>query len=207
MSGAVRLIADQGAIAEREAEQRRRIVETAERLYRAIGFQKTTVADIAKDLRMSPGNVYRFFGSKAEINAAVAEHLLGEITAECARIVAGPGPAAERLRALIKANQTMHAERFLAERKLHEMVEFALNEDWPIVEAHVRKIREFLARLVAEGVESGEFARIAPEQGAGLVQAATICYCHPRLMVECQDKPVPSCDEMIDFCLGALRAG
>ena len=44
----------------------------AERLFREIGYQKTTVADIAKVLRMSPANVYRFFNSKKAIHQAVA---------------------------------------------------------------------------------------------------------------------------------------
>ncbi|HET7714600.1 MAG TPA: TetR family transcriptional regulator, partial [Bauldia sp.] len=40
-------------------ETRARIVETAEGLFRRLGFAKTTVADIAAELGMSPANVYR----------------------------------------------------------------------------------------------------------------------------------------------------
>src|SRR4051812_50050023 len=50
-----------------------RILETAERFFREIGYQKTTVADIAKTLRMSPAKVYRFFDSKKAINEAGVE--------------------------------------------------------------------------------------------------------------------------------------
>ena len=38
-----------------ETDVRERILVTAERLYREIGYQKTTVADIAKSLHMSSG--------------------------------------------------------------------------------------------------------------------------------------------------------
>ena len=58
---------------------RERILVTAERLFRVIGYQKTTVADIAKALRMSSANVYRFFDSKKSINAGVARRLMGEV--------------------------------------------------------------------------------------------------------------------------------
>jgi len=192
--------------APKDVETRARIVETAEKLFREIGFQKTTVADIARELRMSPANVYRFFGSKAEINGAVARDLLNAIIEASTAIVEGPGSAGERLRALIRNNEKMNAERFIGERKLHEMVEVALNDDWPIVIEYVQTMRMLMGRLVADGVASGEFAPIDPAQGAALIQASTICYCHPRLMVECQDKPVPSCDEMVDFVLRALQA-
>ena len=55
-----------------DTDVRERILVTAERLFREIGYQKTTVADIAKALRMSSANVYRFFDSKKSINAGVA---------------------------------------------------------------------------------------------------------------------------------------
>lgn len=197
----------QAEVTTRDAEQRARIVETAEKLFREIGFQKTTVADIARELRMSPANVYRFFGSKAEINGAVARHLLSAILATSTAIVEGPGSASERLRALVLNNEKMNAERFIGERKLHEMVEVALNEDWPIIDEYVAGMRMLMGRLVAEGVAAGEFAPIDPAEGAALIQASTICFCHPRLMVECQDKPVPTSERMIDFVLAALKAG
>src|SRR4029078_681894 len=59
-----------------EGDTRDRILEVAERLFRQIGYQKTTVGDIAKELKMSPANVYRFFQSKKEIHQAVALSLL-----------------------------------------------------------------------------------------------------------------------------------
>ena len=62
-----------------EPDTRERILEVAERLFREIGYQKTTVADIAKVLRMSPANVYRFFNSKKAIHEGVARVLMGQV--------------------------------------------------------------------------------------------------------------------------------
>src|ERR1700724_469919 len=84
----------------KEKDTHKLIVEVAERLFRQIGFQKTTVADIARELRMSPANVYRFFGAKSEINAAVCMDLLGKIEAEAAKSAASRGTAAQRIRNL-----------------------------------------------------------------------------------------------------------
>jgi AcrR family transcriptional regulator len=50
-----------------QCETRVRIIETATQLYRKIGHKKTTVADIAHEISMSPANVYRFFHSKRAI--------------------------------------------------------------------------------------------------------------------------------------------
>jgi hypothetical protein len=38
-----------------------------------------------------------------------------------------------------------------------------------------------------------------------VVHTACVRYCHPRLMVECAERPEPSSAQMIDFCLSALR--
>ncbi|WP_457798558.1 TetR/AcrR family transcriptional regulator [Methylocystis sp. S23] len=191
----------------REIAQRARIVATAERLFREIGFQKTTVADIARALRMSPANVYRFFGSKSEIHIAVARQLMGEVEAAAQRVAAGPGTASDRLRALVLCNETMNADRYLADRKMHDMVEAALDEHWPTIDEHVDRIDAIVQAVIASGMESGEFAKGDAQLAAKLVHTALIRFFHPRLMVDCADRPEPTSAQMIDFCLAALRAG
>ncbi|MGO9234252.1 MAG: TetR/AcrR family transcriptional regulator, partial [Methylocella sp.] len=85
----------------KEKETHNLIVEVAERLFRQIGFQKTTVADIAGELHMSPANIYRFFPAKWEINEAVCTDLLGKIEAEAEKIAASRSTATQRIRNLI----------------------------------------------------------------------------------------------------------
>ncbi len=191
----------------RESDQRARIIATAERLFREVGFQKTTVADIARTLRMSPANVYRFFGAKAEINGAVAQQLMAEVEQALEKIARGPGGAAERLRAMIMANEAMNAARYVGDRKIHDMVEAALVENWPIIADHIAHIDALLESVIVEGMTAGEFAKGDAALCARLVHTACVRYCHPRLMVECADQPEPTSAQMIEFCLAALRRG
>src|SRR6476469_5321588 len=93
-----------------ESDTRERILTVAERLFRQIGYQKTTVADIAKELRMSPANVYRFFDSKKAIHEGVARTLMGEVEREAQRVAHSEGPAAVRLREMIKTIHRMNTE-------------------------------------------------------------------------------------------------
>jgi AcrR family transcriptional regulator len=74
-----------------ELDTRERILEVAERLFREIGYQKTTVGDIAKVLRMSPANVYRFFDSKKAIHEGVARALMGGVEQAAEAIASGRG--------------------------------------------------------------------------------------------------------------------
>lgn len=190
----------------REAATRARIVETAEKLFRQLGYTKTTVADIARELSMSAGNVYRFFASKADIVAAVADLLMGEVESAARAIAEGDGSASERLRAMVKTVASMSEERYLSDLKLHEMVAIALTENWPIVQAHIQRMNGFLARIVADGIAAGEFRQMDVTLAAHQVHTALMRYSHPRLMVECAAFSIPSLDQQVDFCLAALRA-
>ena len=85
----------------KEKDTRKLIVAAAERLFRQIGFQKTTVIDIAHELHMSPTNIYRFVAAKSEITEAVCVDLLGKIEAEARKIAVSRGTAMQRIRNLI----------------------------------------------------------------------------------------------------------
>ena len=101
----------------------------------------------------------------------------------------------------------MNAERYVSDRKLHDMVEAALDEHWPIIDEHIDRIDAAIEHVIASGMEAGEFATGDARLAARLVHAACIRFCHPRLMVECADRPEPTSAQMIEFCLAALRVG
>src|SRR3981189_3713355 len=187
-----------------EPDTRERILVVAERLFREIGYQKTTVADIAKVLRMSPANVYRFFDSKKAIHEGVARTLMGGVEQAAEAIGSGPGPAASRLRELMTTIHRMNCERYVDDSKLHEMVAIAMEESWEVCVAHMQRITETIAAVIAEGAASGEFE--APD-----VPLAAMCACtammrffHPQMIAQCANKPGPSLDQMIDFVLAGL---
>ena len=187
-----------------EPDTRERILVVAERLFRQIGYQKTTVADIAKELRMSPANVYRFFDSKKSIHEGVARGLMGEVEIEARRIAQAPGPAPVRLRQLMKTIHHMNSERYVGDSKMHEMVEIAMQEDWDVCVAHMECIASVIGEVIAQGAASGEFD--APD-----LQLASLCACtammrffHPQMIAQCATKPGPTIDQQIDFVLLAL---
>ena len=124
-----------------EADMRHRILVVAERLFREIGYQKTTVADIAKVLQMSPANVYRFFefeegdprrrgaASDGRGRAGGAEHRRRATDLR-----------SERLRKLLSTVHRMNCERYIGDAKLHEMVAIAMEENWDVCVAHMEHI-------------------------------------------------------------------
>jgi AcrR family transcriptional regulator len=187
-----------------ETDTRERILVVAERLFREIGYQKTTVADIAKMLRMSPANVYRFFDSKKAIHEGVARTLMGGVEDAAHAIAARRGPAASRLRELMTTIHRMNSERYVGDSKLHEMVEIAMEESWQVCVAHMHDITETIGSVIAEGAASGEFAVTDVPVAAMCACSAMMRFFHPQMIAQCADKPGPSIDQMIDFVLAGL---
>src|SRR5258706_15219938 len=140
-----------------EHDTRERILVVAERLFREIGYQKTTVADIAKVLRMSPANVYRFFDSKKAIHEGVARTLMGGVEEAAQAIATGHESAGSRLRELMATIHRMNCERYIGDSKLHEMVEIAMEESWEVCVGHIQRITGTIAALIPEGAAAGEF--------------------------------------------------
>jgi AcrR family transcriptional regulator len=187
-----------------ETDTRERILVVAERLFREIGYQKTTVADIAKVLRMSPANVYRFFDSKKAIHEGVARGLMGEVEVAAQAIAARRGPAASRLRELLTSIHRMNSERYVGDSKLHEMVEIAMEENWEVCVAHMERITQTIGGVIAEGAASGEFEVSDAPLAAMCVGTAMTRFFHPQMIAQCVDKPGTSIDQMIDFILASL---
>ena len=187
-----------------EADMQARILVVAEKLFREIGYQKTTVADIARTLRMSPANVYRFFDSKKSINAGVARRLMGEVEVAANAIVAGPQPPSQRMRELLTSVHQMNAERYVGDSKLHEMVAVAMEESWDVCEAHMVRIKGSVGEVIADGVAAGEFDVADVTLAANCVCMGMVGFFHPQMIAQCADKPGPSLDQMIDFLLAGL---
>jgi AcrR family transcriptional regulator len=187
-----------------ETDTRERILVVAERLFREIGYQKTTVADIAKVLRMSPANVYRFFDSKKAIHEGVARTLMGGVEDAAQAIANRPGPAASRLRELITTIHRMNCERYVGDAKLHEMVEIAMQESWEVCVAHMERITETIGGVIAEGAASGEFEAHDLPLAAMCTCTAMMKFFHPQMIAQTANKPGPSLDQMIDFVLAGL---
>lgn len=165
-------------------ETRERIARVAEDLFRRMGFAKTAVADIAAELGMSPANVYRFFPSKTAIVATICQRCLGEIDREASAIAAAPDTPQERIAGIYLAMLRYHKANFLDERRLHDMVQVAIENNWDNIEAHKEHIRLLVARVLEDGMREGVFVPHDPQVVSRLILGAMVMYCHPMLVAQ-----------------------
>jgi AcrR family transcriptional regulator len=164
---------------------RARIIETAEVLFRRLGFAKTAVADIASELRMSPANVYRFFASKNAIVEAICQRCLSELEAEAWAVARSPGPAATRLERLILEILAYHKENLLVEQRVHDMVLVAMEDNWGAIRAHKDVVRTVVELILRDGIAAGEFDPVDVPETAQVMMRSLVVFQHPLLIAQC----------------------
>jgi AcrR family transcriptional regulator len=183
-----------------------RILDAAERLFRHYGYSKTTVADIARDLGMSPANIYRFFASKVEIHQAICGRMLAMSYELAANICDQKISAPDRLRQFVRSQYQLTLDTMLDQQKVHEMVIVAIERDWHVIEKHIDSIHALIADVIRDGIAAGEFADQDPEVASRCFGAATINLCHPQMVAQCLAKTNrATVDELIEFAIRALR--
>ncbi|WP_025029570.1 TetR family transcriptional regulator [Nitratireductor aquibiodomus] len=166
-------------------ETRSRILEVAENFFRSIGYQKTSVADIAAEVGMSPANVYRFFPSKGAINECICGRIVEEVAAIAFSIARTNAPAPEKLSRLLTSIHEHNKATLIKEKRTHEMVAAAMQENWSIIKAHIERMTTILEGIIREGVEAGDFDVDDPAEASRSVKRAFMTFMHPQMIEHC----------------------
>ncbi|MGE3143149.1 MAG: TetR/AcrR family transcriptional regulator [Hyphomonadaceae bacterium] len=156
---------------------RDRILQAASARIVHYGYGKTTMAEIAADCAMSPGNIYRFFEAKIDIAEAMArQHYAVKFEEVAALARRKDKPADWRLREIFLTRLRDNFAMVSANAKVLEVAE-VLRRERPLFAAQNQaQERVWLAALIHEGVEAGLFQPCEAEFVAEMMQAATSKY-------------------------------
>lgn len=181
-----------------------RVLEAAEDVLRRYGPAKATVVDVARALGVSHGSVYRHFASKAELRDAVAERWLHRVSAPLAEVAAANAPAPERLRRWLDLLMATKRSKVLDDPEMfatyHQLAAGARD----VVAAHVDELAGQLGRIVADGVERGEFETDDPAAAGRAVLDATARFHNPANAADWSD---PGIDEAFERVWALLLDG
>jgi AcrR family transcriptional regulator len=160
-----------------------RIVEAAVARFIHYGYGKTTVAEIAEDLGVSPAYIYKFFDSKRSICEAVAGETLQRIDDALWAAARADAPAAERLKSLYQVILKESVARFFHERKLHDMVVEAVHHEWSAVQRHKQTIGDVARHVLREGMANGEFdPALDEDRTVEALWSTLVPFAHPKVL-------------------------
>jgi AcrR family transcriptional regulator len=166
-------------------EVRARILEVAEGHFRRVGYHKTSVADIAAELGMSPANVYRFFPSRDAINASICGRVVNEVADIAFAIARTDAPAMEKLDQLMTAVHRHNKMTLVKQKHMHNLIVAAMQENWAIIKAHIERMVTIFEAIIREGIEAGEFEVEDAAEAARAVKSAFMPFFHPILIEHC----------------------
>ncbi len=161
---------------------RDRILQAAMNRIKHYGYGKTTMAEIAADCDMSPGNIYRFFEAKIDIAEAMARKHYAEEQAEMAAIARKKEwPADKRLREIFFKRMRDSYAMFEENAKILEVAEVLVKERPLFSNEQLALERVFLSALLEEGEKAGLFAPGDHMFNAEMMQSATMKFGVPQL--------------------------
>jgi AcrR family transcriptional regulator len=161
---------------------RDRILHAAMNRIKHYGYGKTTMAEIAADCDMSPGNIYRFFEAKIDIAEAMArKHYAEEHTAMALVGRRKDWPADRRLKEMLLKRMRDNFQMFEDNSKILEVAEVLTRERPLFMNELIAMERVGVAAVIEEGMQAGIFAKGDAEFAAEMLQAATIKFGIPQL--------------------------
>jgi AcrR family transcriptional regulator len=190
------------------ATTRDRILSAAIARIKHYGYSKTTMAEIASDCEMSPGNIYRFFQSKIDIAEAMARRGVVQQDALISAIAQRKDlPIDQRLRRIfLERVRSVHAQLHHDPKSI-EMADVLARERPHYLKEAMATELVILTELIQQGINTGLFSPGDAAAKAETLQIATTRFSSAR-MLYMNDLPALErrLEMLLDLVLDGLHA-
>jgi AcrR family transcriptional regulator len=163
---------------------REQILDTTEQVLRRFGLEKTSVVDVARELGVSHGTLYRHFPSKAALKEAVAERWLHEVSAPLAAIIEKDGSSLVKTRMWVEKLIDIKQSKASEDPELFAMYNALAEESVESIGKHINELISQLTKIVEQGIQTGEFQNDEARQQASAIFYATARFHNPALAKE-----------------------
>jgi len=214
----------------RERERQRRegyretILHAAERVILRRGYSATTMDDIAREAQFSKATLYKYVPGKGVLLFEIMGHYFDEVRDRMAGILAGPGTAGEKLRQSIGMILQYNEDKknitrvlWMDNSMLKIMRAFAASSGksgqapaadrkmLALLQQKKLEASEVGAKLLEEGMATGEFRRLDTLAALSFIDAVLQGYAHNSFWQG--DAPVTpgAADDLTRFILEGIR--
>src|SRR5258708_14679751 len=158
------------------AVKRNDILDAAQRLVYAKGYERMTIQDILEDLQISKGALYHYFDSKAAVLEALIERGQPEVDRALSGIADDPNMSA--LEKLKQYFATLDRLRLAQSAFIADLLHIWFADENAIVrekadEMIVQRRAPLLSTIVRQGIQDSVFTTPYPDQAAQIILAIT----------------------------------
>jgi AcrR family transcriptional regulator len=182
-----------------------KILEAARARFGHYGYPKTTIAELAEDCSMSAGNIYRFFPGKIDIATEIARRETLEAMRRLEALVNCPyRTARQQLQEIIFTELRITYHLLENRPKVLELAQVVIKERPYFQLDRTRRERRLIARVLQDGIKTGEFQIESVARTAAAIQAATLKY---RLGQLITDQPLEDLERELSEVLTMVVRG
>lgn len=186
-------------------ETRQDILATAEDLFRERGIGRCSIADIASELKMSPANVFKHFGSKTQLADAICDRHIHRMIDRFA-LLTDPAPAPAKLEIVVRKLMEAHQGDIQESPYLFEMILLMSDTDLPSGRHYKALINSLFTDVIKDGVAAGVYHCPDPERTGSAVAAAFASVFHPVFLAKTDPAELSErCEGLIDLVNAALQ--
>ena len=172
----------------RKAEETREdILATAETLFRKQGIAKSSIADIAQQLGMSPANVFKHFHTKGALVDAICDRHVRRMVDRFGSFD-DPAPAPERLPLVVCKLMEAHLQDIRENPFFLELIFLMPKTDLASGQRYRDLIEELFRDVIRAGIESGVYRCDNLDAVTRHVSAAFASVLHPVFLAEATEE-------------------
>ncbi|MDR1239676.1 MAG: TetR/AcrR family transcriptional regulator [Treponema sp.] len=157
----------------KEPEERKsEILDAAEKLFAARGYEAATVNNILAAVKIAKGTFYYYFKSKEEVLDALIERRISEGMKKAEEIAASSLPPVEKLLAVIMAQKPQNQVQEDFNAVLHEKDNAKMHQK--SLTQYILHLSPCLGKVVREGIKLGSFSTPFPNESAEILLCAAL---------------------------------
>jgi len=148
-------------------ESKRKIIEAAIKVFSECGYRAATIRMIAKEAKISPGGVYIYFKNKEDLYLFLVKEKireLNELTSPVLKDKSHPYSALKEYMRRVMDFARMHKELIMIHSR-----ELGFSFGIDLKREFIKKEKSMLVDLIKEGIKSGEFVDVDPEEAAKMI--------------------------------------
>ena len=161
---------------------REKIIDAAVERFLHYGYAKTTIAELAADCDMSPGNIYRFFKGKIDIAAEIARREALTTVERMEAVLECPfRNSRQRLEEVVFADMRHTFHMLENQPRVLELAQVVVQERPQFQIESLRRERRIFQRILRDGAQTGEFELDNITHATIAVHSATLKYRYTQL--------------------------